>query len=383
MAAQKNLRTRRRNAGPYLGKGLNALNIARECVELGARGKTIELVTGLPPTFVRRWVFDRKVGPPKGRPAYSDDFLERAPLYLQVAASAFAARYERLRESDFPPAQSLITAYRHYVSFPEAPILLFDEAFYLCCNLEGIWACRSRSLQLASCQRCGSRHIQAYGSGSTPKCAFCNSRRTAESRDSRQGCASDTDPLRVALGLHARIKALKRRDSLKLLGASERTIDALMSGMADIDPELRPPPPSALVYVGLPLPLSQWGSNLKTIRRVQYSLVASQYAALRLAGFAAEESVIAAYRHLEPRFREAPPLTLDRCVELVSLTDGCWGVALPELELRDCTHCRAAYLVSLRYTTSVQSCPFCLLRRFPTQYRGTPETAGAGFVDTF
>jgi len=383
MAALKQLRTRRRNAGPYLGKGLNALTIARECVQLGARKKTIELITGLPATFILRWVFDRKIGPPKGRPAYSDDFLDRAPLSLQTAASAFAARYERLRESDFPPAQSLITAYRHYVSFPDAPALLFDEAFYLCCNLEGIWACRSKSLQVASCRRCDSRHLQPYGSASTPTCAFCNSRRTDDARGNRHGFDADTDPQRVALGLDARIKALKRRDFLKQLGASERTIDVLMSGMADIDALLRPPAPSTLVYVGLPLPLRQWGAHLKTVRRVQYSLVASQYTALRLAGFAAEESVIAAYRHLEPRFRDAPPLTLDRCVELISLTEGCWGVALPELELRSCGPCGASYLVSLRDTSSVQSCPFCLLRRFPSQYRGSREAACTGFVDAF
>lgn len=367
MSATRQPRTSRRNAGPYAGKGLGALQTARECVDLGACARTIELITGLPATFILRFVFDKDGGARRGRPPYSDEFLARAPLRLQAAASAFAAHYERLRDSRFPPAQSLITAFKHYRSFPNAPTLLFDEAFYLCCNLDGIWACQAKALQLAACRRCGSRHLQAYGSGATASCAFCNSRRCDDAADARHGVGRETP--RSATALDTRLAALKLRQSLKHLGASDRIIDVLMSGMECVDPALRPPPPTQLVHWGLPLPLQRWGSYLNTVRRIQYSLVVNQYIALRDAGFTPEESVVAAFRHLETKFRNDSPLTLDRCVEVISLADARWGVHAAELERRGCEACAADYLISSR-DTSPQPCPFCLLMRYPSQYRG-------------
>ena len=327
-------------------------------------------MTGLPATFILRFVFDRENGARRGRPPYSDEFLTRAPLRLQAAASAFAARYERLRESRFPPAESLITAFKHYLTFPNAPTLLFDEAFYLCCNLDGIWACQTKALQLAECRRCGSRHLQTYGSSATPSCAFCNSRRSDDAGDPR--LAGGREMQRSAHALDARLAALKLRRSLKDLRASERIIDVLMSGMAHIEPSLRPPPPTQLVYWGLPLPLQRWGSYLNTIRRIQYSLVVTLYNTLRGAGFMPEESVVAAFRHLETKFRNDSPLTLDRCVEVVSLADARWGVPSPELDRMYCAVCACEYLVS-RCDASPQPCPFCLLMRYPSQYRGPQE----------
>ena len=156
---------------------------------------------------------------------------------------------------------------------------------------------------------------------------------------------------------------------LKDLGASERVIDVLMSEMACVDPALRPPPPTELVYWGLPLPLQHWGSYLNTVRRVQYSLVVSHYLALRDAGFPPEDSVVAAFRYLETKFRRDSPLTLDRCVEVISLADARWGVKAVELEHRRCEACATAYVVSKR-DSSPQPCPFCLLMRYPSQYRG-------------
>lgn len=367
MSATRQPRTNRRNAGPYAGKGLNALQTARECVELGACARTIELMTGLPATFILRFVFDKGGGARRGRPPYSDEFLARAPLRLQAGASAFAAHYERLRDSQFPPAESLVTAFRHYRSFPNAPTLLFDAAFYICCNLDGIWACQAKSLQLAECRRCGSRHLQPYGSSATASCAFCNGRRCDEAGDTRHGGGRDC--LRSANGLDMRLAALKKRRWLKDLGASERVIDVLMSDMACVDPALRPSPPTQLVYWGLPLPLQRWGSYLNTVRRIQYSLVVNQYLALRDSGFPPEESVVAAFRYLESKFRADSPLTLDRCVEVISLADARWGVKTAELERRRCEACAADYLISRR-DNSPQPCPFCLLMRYPAQYRG-------------
>lgn len=352
---------------------MTALLTARECVCLGACKRTIELMTGLPPTFILRFVFDRKGGARRGRPSYSDDFLVRATLCLQAGASAFAARYERLRQSGFPPGESLLTAFKHYLSFPNAPALLFDEAFYLCCNLDGIWACETKALQLVECRHCGSRHLQSYGSNSTSSCAFCNSRRTNEASLAGQGERNDKSM--PAHELNARLVMLKSRRLLKDLGASERVIDVLLSGMDHIEPSLRPPPPTRLVHWGLPLPLQRWGTYLNTVRRVQYSLVTSMYDSLCEAGFTPEESVVAAFRHVEPKFCNNARLTLDRCVEVVSLAKARWGVTTVQLERRHCQACSTDYLVSQR-DASAQPCPFCLLRRYPSQYRSNFQKAG-------
>jgi hypothetical protein len=91
MSATRQPRTSRRNAGPYAGKGLNALQTARECVELGACARTIELMTGLPATFILRFVFDKGGGARRGRPPYSlvhpcDSRQARAPLQPTTSA---------------------------------------------------------------------------------------------------------------------------------------------------------------------------------------------------------------------------------------------------------------------------------------------------------
>ena len=370
MSAPRSAPSERRRAGPYGGKGLTALQTAQACVQLGACKRTIELMTGLPATFILRFVFDKANGARRGRPAYSDEFIGRAPLRVQAAASAVAARYERLRQSGFAPAESLITAYRHYLTFPDAPRLLFDEAFYLCCNLDGIWACRARALQLADCTGCGSRHLQAYGSGATSCCAFCNGRRADTQGDARM--TRESDRQRTAPRLDARVTALRIRRTLKELGASDRIADVLMSGMAGIEPAFRPPPPSQLVHWGPPLPLQRWGTSLSPRRRVQYSAVVTVYASLREAGFSPEESVVAAFRHLKATFREESPLTLDRCVEVVSLASACWGVACAELLRRTCPACGAEHLFS-RQDTAPPACPFCLLLPHQPAVQGRPN----------
>jgi len=43
-------------------KGVRSLETARECALLGARKRTIAWITGLPPTFILRNVFDRYAG---------------------------------------------------------------------------------------------------------------------------------------------------------------------------------------------------------------------------------------------------------------------------------------------------------------------------------
>lgn len=350
-------------------KGLRSLETARECAVLGARKRTIAWITGLPPTFILRNVFDQDNPAPCGRPPYTEDFVFRASLKLQAAASAFAVKYEALAADGFAPAHSLIAAFRHYRSFADAPALCFDEAFYLVCNLSGIWACAARKLQITGCRSCGSKHLAPFGSTPPDECPFCkvllgpeaqsHGIATAARRPTNSGC--------VSKAFLAHVGALKTRRSLEALGAHARVIDALMSTMEDLPPDLRPVLPADLVRIGKPLSLRRWGAALRTVPKIQYSVAATTYRRLTASGFRPHEAVVGAYRHARSRFQGDTPLSFDRCFEVLSLLEGLWGVQVAELDLIACGRCQSHHLVSRR-DRAAPACPFCLLIRYPDQY---------------
>jgi hypothetical protein len=350
-------------------KGVRSLETARECALLGARKRTIAWITGLPPTFILRNVFDEDNPAPCGRPPYTEDFVFRAPLRLQAAASAFAVKYHALTSDGFTPACSLIAAFRHYRSFADAPAFCFDEAFYLVCNLDGIWACSARKLQLTRCRRCRSRHLAPWGSTPSQGCPFCKALQSSEMpnhgnpcvarRASSTGCVSQT--------FLAHVGALKTRRSLEALGAHARVIDALMSTMQDVPSDLRPAFPTQLVRIGKPLSLKRWGAALRTVTKIQYSVAATTYRRLTASGFCPEEAAVGAYRHVRSHLQGDAPLSFDRCFEVFSLLEGRWGVQAPELDLVVCSRCHSHHLVSRRDRTA-SACPFCLLIRYPDQY---------------
>lgn len=350
-------------------KGVRSLETARECALLGARKRTIAWITGLPPTFILRNVFDRDNPAPCGRPPYMEDFIFRAPLRLQAAASAFAVQYRALTAEGFTPAHSLIVAFRHYRSFKDAPAFCFDEAFYLVCNLDGLWACSARKLELVRCRRCAGSHLAPRGATATESCPYCKTRQGADGLNQdvpavgRRVSAEGT----VSPAFLAHLDAVKRRRSLEELGAHARVIDALMSGMESLPRELRPAPPVGLVRVGKPLSLLRWGSALRTATRIQYAVAATTYRRLTAAGFCCSESVVGAFRHAQSQVQGDVPLSFDRCFEVLSLLEARWGVDTPELDLITCTRCHSLHLVSRRDQAG-PVCPFCLLIRCPEQY---------------
>lgn len=359
-------------------KGVRSLETARECALLGARKRTIAWITGLPPTFILRNVFDQDNPAPCGRPPYTEDFVFRAPLRLQAAASAFAVKYHALTADGFTPATSLIVAFRHYRSFVDAPAFCFDEAFYLVCNLDGIWACGTRKLQLVPCRRCGSNHLAPWGSTPSQGCPFCKAAPGSEATQGHGTAIAARRPTSAGCVSHAflaHVGALKTRRSLEGLGAHARVIDALMATMDELPQELRPNLPTSLVRIGKPLSLTRWGAALRTVTRIQYSVAATTYRRLTASGFSPHEAAVGAYRHARTRFQGDTPLSFDRCFEVLSLLDGRWGVRGPELNLIACNRCHSHHLVSRR-DRAAPVCPFCLLIRYPNQYfrqdKGSP-----------
>jgi hypothetical protein len=351
----------------FADKGIRSLETARECAHFGACKRTIAWITGLPPTFILRNLFDGEHPAPRGRPPYTEDFVFRGAVRVQAEAGAFANKYRTLRLAGFLPAPSLIAAFRHYLSVVPGSSISFDEAFYLVCNLDAIWACAARTLQLTECADCGGHYLLASGSLVATNCPFCKDVRDhgrfGPSPTTASSCGRHRRG-RISDRFRAQIAALSFRHDLHALGAHARVIDALMSTLTSKSEDLEP---ACLVRVGKPLLVHRWKSTVKTVRRVQFSLAAAAYRRLLAAGFLPEEAVVASYRYVSTLFRAHAPLSFDRCFEVLCLFDAQWGVPTRQLELLTCPRCGAEHLVSHSDSAGPQ-CPFCLVVRLPTVF---------------
>jgi flagellar transcriptional activator FlhC len=128
---------------------IRSLETARLCAELGACKRPISWVTGLAPFFILRTLYDDAHPAPTGRPPYQSDYYFRRSHRVQAEASSFAVRYRSLAANGFLPSDSLLAAYKHYLSLTQCPSFNFDEAFNLVSHLEGIWVAMSATLQLS------------------------------------------------------------------------------------------------------------------------------------------------------------------------------------------------------------------------------------------
>ncbi len=341
---------------------------------LGACPRTIGWVTGLPGNFILGKVFDADHRPPRGRPPYTEDLVFKTTFKIQAELGSFAAKYQALTAAGFTPAASLIVAYRHYLSFTEVPSFSFDEAFFLVSNLDGIWACKTATLQLEPCARCTARRLVARGASHTPTCAFC--KEECGERGIRRRVAGrvppQSEPIGVSAGLPVQIEVLRLRLALEALDVHSRVIAAILSGY----PESGHRPPTQLVRIGKALPLSRWSSGVRTLQRTQFSVMAATFRRLSESGIAPEQAIVAAYKHVLATFDHASPPSFDRCFEVVCLVEGRWGVPQPELLLRHCDRCGSTYLES-RSDQARQRCPFCLLLRRPDIYLPDPPASAA------
>ncbi|AEF88735.1 flagellar transcriptional activator FlhC [Delftia sp. Cs1-4] len=155
---------------------LDRLALVRECAELGARMRTIEILTGLGQRQILRLLHADRCVPPRGRPPHTPEWYYGATLLERTEASVLASVYRRLRNLDVDPIRSLLAAYRHYCSVcRHAPRLSFDRAFDLARHLDGIWNAREVLLSLSTCAACGSQYLVEPGAAerSRPDCPFC------------------------------------------------------------------------------------------------------------------------------------------------------------------------------------------------------------------
>lgn len=199
---------------------LQALSIAKRCVDLGARLSTIEQLCGLPQVEFRHLAYPAHLSVPRGRTPSSVEWLHRRTTVLEQAAAAVVmSSYRRLRDGGFPAAEALLSAYVHYTEVFDPPHrVTLDRALDMASNLDGIWLAKSRSLEIVRCSDCGSEHLATLGSDADrvplncPFCALIHRYRF----DPRLRVHFPARPLLAPEGLQMGVMALMRSIPLQL-----------------------------------------------------------------------------------------------------------------------------------------------------------------------
>lgn len=162
----------------YVTRHIKSLTLAKQCVELGARTKTVSYITGLDQHELRRMFFIDEHSAPRGRAPESEDWYLQPNLIKKVEASIFASLFARIHRQGFGHADALIGAYRAYRErCIYCPRINFDRAFDLVCHLYGIWLKSGQQpiMCLNVCSACHSQYIALIGDCACAHldCPFC------------------------------------------------------------------------------------------------------------------------------------------------------------------------------------------------------------------
>ena len=155
---------------------VGAILLAQQCAELGARCRTIHLITGLKPRELQWLFFTDPQATPRGRAPDSPEWYHSANLLHRAEASILGSVYKRLRDSGFGAGEALVSAYRSYRSICQCPYRIsFDRAFDLASHTDGIWLARSPAFSVAVCAACSSQFLAAFGTvaARSDDCPFC------------------------------------------------------------------------------------------------------------------------------------------------------------------------------------------------------------------
>ncbi len=160
----------------YAERHIRVLCLAKECAALGARVRTIGIVTGLPHRQLAALFFCDRKAAPRGRPPDSPDWYHSANLLNRADASIFVSIFRRIRHLGFGPAEALVTGFKHYLAACHArPRISFDRAFDLASHIDGIWLVQTPSFTLATCPACTSQYVTSLSAPplSNHECPFC------------------------------------------------------------------------------------------------------------------------------------------------------------------------------------------------------------------
>lgn len=155
---------------------LRAVRLAKQLAALGARLKTIHLVTGIPPRQVQRLFFPDAHTIPRGRAPDSAEWYHGANLIMRIDACIIGAKYHQLRDLGLSAGEALVFADRAYQAATLPPYRIsLDRAFNLVSYIDGIWLARAPALSILTCPDCGCEFIAAVGTIAYPgqACPFC------------------------------------------------------------------------------------------------------------------------------------------------------------------------------------------------------------------
>ena len=154
---------------------LRAMQLAKQLAALGARLKTIHLITGIPPRQVQSLFFPDARSIPRGRAPDSAEWYHGANLIVRTDACLIGAKYRQLRVQGLTAGDALVLAYRAYQATTQPPHRVsLDRAFNLVSYIDGIWLASAPALSVLTCPGCGCEFIAAVGTvahGDT--CPFC------------------------------------------------------------------------------------------------------------------------------------------------------------------------------------------------------------------
>jgi len=176
---------------------LEALKLARDCVELGARLPTVHSLTGLRPYLIKQLLPSPSLRV-SGRPPMSVWNVVGRNIMTAIEVSEICRVFEELLRLGVSDGRALVTTYRVYAmrqkrggrrDGPRKRAVLglkhvrisFERAFEVVRACFGAWE-GSRGLQLMTCGCCGSRHVACMGA--VPKngqeCPYCRLRKNFE-----------------------------------------------------------------------------------------------------------------------------------------------------------------------------------------------------------
>lgn len=160
----------------YAETHIRALQLAKQCVDMGARIRTVSRITGLELRMLRSLFYQDTSSAP-GRSVESSDWYHRSSVVDRAEASIFAVIFDTLLvEHGYRPAEALVGAYRLYQErCTQAPAIPFERAFNLACEMHDIWDSGPPQLALQTCRRCHSRYVFAAGDQTADQlgCVFC------------------------------------------------------------------------------------------------------------------------------------------------------------------------------------------------------------------
>lgn len=154
---------------------LQRLELAAQCLELGARVHTLSLLTGLPPRQLQ--TFLRPPGNLRGRRPDTREWYHGANLPARAEASVIVSLFLRLNAPEILPQAVFHSVYRHYAaSCRRSPRISFERAFDLIARATGRWIPGKPGFSLHACPVCRCEYLTTLTNiapRSNGDCPFC------------------------------------------------------------------------------------------------------------------------------------------------------------------------------------------------------------------